>query len=138
MSFDWRIATENDFYAINALLVAANQNWGTDGIRHRVIIPLFLEQLIIFENDGQPCGFVTYAMMDGQSACHQSTLGVLPADWRSGEQLWVVDLVAVGGDGDKMFSKLKEDVREAIKSPVRYFRLKRQQTKRVELTQGEA
>ena len=65
--------------------------------------------------------------------CHQSTLGVLPADWRSGEQLWVVDLVAVGGDGNKMFAKLKEDVRDAVKAPVRYFRLKQQRIKRVGL-----
>ena len=129
--YTWRIATSNDFHKVNALLVAAKQSWGVDSLRHRVIIPLFLEQLILFEKDGQACGFVTYALMDGQSACHQATVGILPADWRSGKQLWVIDLVALDGCGDKMLFSLLKDVSGAIEMPMRYFRLKTKQIRRM-------
>lgn len=128
-TYVWRIAQQNDFHRIYALIFNSEyrQKWGVDEIRRRVIIPLFLEQLIVFYTpyeDGKLCGFLTYALMDGDSACHQSSVGVLPFDWRSGKQLWVVDFMATNGDGRKMFATLRNDVKCAIAEPLRYFRAK--------------
>ena len=137
MTFSWRIAEQTDFHKVNKLLIDAGQCWDKEHLYRRVVLPLFLEQLIIFEDKDRICGFLTYALMNGVSACHQAVIGVFPADWRSGEQLWVVDFVALGGDGDKMLAKLKEDIRNAVKSPLRWFRVKRKAIKRVELIQGD-
>jgi hemolysin-activating ACP:hemolysin acyltransferase len=138
-SYSWRIATQEDFHKVYSLIVNSPDapHWNLEQVRRRVNIPLFLEQLIIFEKSNKACGFLTYALMDGQSACHQSTVGTLPADWRSGDQLWVVDFLAHGGDGAKMFSKLKEDLRDALQGPVRFFRLKHKRVRRASVINVE-
>lgn len=136
MSYQWRIANQDDFPSIYSLIYNSNDrvHWDLEHIKRRVIIPLFLEQLIVFENMHKKlCAFLTYAMMDGQSACHQSTIGVLPADWRSGAQLWIVDFFSPFGDAPKMISKLRNDVGETIKEPMRYFRLRYNQTRRISI-----
>lgn len=134
--FTWRIANQSDFHAIYALIYNSGNrpHWDLEHIKRRVIVPLFFEQLIVFENAHKKlCAFLTYALMDGQSACHQSTLGVLPADWRSGKQLWIVDFLSPFGDAPKMILKLRGDVGDVIREPLRYFRLKYQQTRRTEI-----
>lgn len=134
MSYKWRIASSDDFHSIYALIYNSKDctRWDLEHIKRRVLIPLFLEQLIVFENAHKKlCAFLTYALMDGQSACHQSTIGILQSDWRSGKQLWIVDFFSPFGDATKMIMKLRSDVFEVVKEPLRYFRLKRKSVKRI-------
>ena len=134
--YSWRIAQQDDFHRIYSLIYNSDQKpmWGIDEIRRRVIIPLFLEQLIVFDDDhDRLSGFLTFAMMNEVSACHQSSIGVLPLDWRSGPQLWVVDMFCPFGDGSKMYRALKKDVEGAIAQPIRYFRLKAQSVKQMNI-----
>ena len=133
MLFTWKIADQEELPKIKSLIFQSDDkaNWNENEIKRRVIIPLFLEQLIVFyDKNGRLSGFLTYATMNGQSACHQAALGILPADWRSGDQLWVVDFFAPFGGAEQMICKLRQDFRGATDQPVRYFRLKTKQIRR--------
>ena len=140
-SYTWRIAQQNDFHKIYSLIFNSDQRplWGINEIRRRIIIPLFLEQLIVFEADDSHetlSGFLTFALMNGASACHQSTIGVLPQDWRSGPQVWVVDLFCPNGDGVKMINGIRRDVAAAISEPLHFFRLKERRVRRMSMSVG--
>ena len=133
-TYSWRIASEDEFHKIYALIYQSESRdrWDVDHIRRRVIIPLFLEQLITFYDQSEKLrGFLTYALMDAESACHQASDGVLPMDWRSGRQLWIVDFVSPFGDGDKMIAQIRRDTSGAVSLPIRYFRLKHKQVRRI-------
>jgi len=134
--FTWRIADQSDFHPLYSLIYNSDDRprWDLEQIKRRILIPLFLEQLIVFEDEhDRLSAFLTYALMDGQSACHQATLGVLPADWRSGKQLWVVDFLSPFGCARQMLHKLRRDCSGATEQPVRYFRLKTKNIKRISL-----
>lgn len=135
-TYSWRVAEQSDFHKIYALIFNSKNSpkWNVDEIRRRVIIPLFLEQLISFyDEEDNFRGFLTFALMGEFSGSHQSTVGILPYDWRSGNQLWLVDLFCPFGDGPKMLAKIKGDVEDAIDYPMRYFRLKHKQVRRISL-----
>jgi cytolysin-activating lysine-acyltransferase len=81
------------------------------GLRHtlvseldwRVMPPLVLEQSKIYLRDGAPVGYVAWARLSDavveryRQAPHQ----LMPGDWKSGEQAWLIDLVApFGGSQD--------------------------------------
>jgi hemolysin-activating ACP:hemolysin acyltransferase len=126
-SYSWKIADQDDFHAIYTLIYNSKFRtaWGVDDVRRRIIIPLFLAQLITFyDKDEKLCGFVTLAFMDTVSADHQATVGILPNDWRSGPHLWVVDLFANDGGGAQMLRALMRDMDRTAYKSVRYFRLK--------------
>ena len=141
-SYSWRIARQDDFYRIYSLIYNSDKKpmWGIDEIRRRVIIPLFLEQFIVFHHEHgdeeRLSGFLTFALMNGESACHQSTIGVLPQDWRSGPQVWVVDLFCPFGEGTKMITAIRKDVASAISEPLHYFRVKRSCVRKMSMNGG--
>lgn len=133
-NYSWRIAEQSDFYAVYSFLFNSKlrKNWDVDDVRRRVIIPLFLEQLIIFEDDQEKlCGFLTCAFMNSDSASHQNTIGVLPNDWRSGPDFWVVDFVAPNGSGQQMLRTVVRDLSGTVISKINYFRLKYQEVRSV-------
>jgi hemolysin-activating ACP:hemolysin acyltransferase len=134
MKYTWCVEKEDAFHAIYALIYNSDlrNKWGLEDIRRRIVIPLFLGQLLSFYDDNNTlAGFLTYAFMDDFCGAHQEKIGVLPADWRSGHNFWVVDLVAPNGDGDAMLRKVVSDMKGADIGTVRYFRLKTKQTREV-------
>lgn len=136
MSYKWRIASQDDFHQIYSLIYnsEARPLWNLKEIKRRVIIPLILEQLIVFYDDNRKiCGFLTFAFMNDQSAFHQASDGISAADWRSGHQLWLVDFLAAFGGVEEMFSKIRRDCRDAIDQPMRYVRFKRKRIERISL-----
>lgn len=109
------------------MLVAAGLwlEWGIDGINRRITDPIKIGHLITFYDESQKlCGFLTIAHMGEDSEGHQKTYGVLPQDWRSGKNLWVVDLVAPYGGCMRMLRALIKSVNPAISKSARYLRKK--------------
>jgi hemolysin-activating ACP:hemolysin acyltransferase len=133
-SYTWKIAERTDFPAIYSLLYNSElkSKWGVDDVRRRVGVPLILGQLItIYDEAKKLVGFLTCAFMNKESAEHQGTVGVLPEDWRSGSDFWVVDYFASNGDGRKMLTTVMRDLDRAMVRQVNYFRLKYQQIRKV-------
>ncbi len=91
-------------------------------IRRRITIPMFLRQLITFYEGSQLCGFVTFAHLSEDAESHMPTVGILPSDWRSGKNFWVIDFVAQkGSDGYAMLRTVTKGL--GVKR-ARYFRKK--------------
>lgn len=59
------------------------------------------KQFYVYMDDDGPCGYVTWAWLDdATSAQMYNEQCVSPfADWTSGRNLWIVDLVSVRGRG---------------------------------------
>lgn len=125
MKYSWSVEKEEAFHALYSLIYNSELKWTADDVRRRIVIPLFLGQLLSFYDDkGILKGFLTVAFMNDFAASHQPTIGILPTDWRSGKDFWVVDLVAPNGDGDKMLRTVMRDLKDAEIGAVHYFRLK--------------
>lgn len=136
MKYSWCVEKEDAFNALYALIYNSDlrSKWSAVDIRRRIVIPLFLGQLLSFyDADDRLVGFLTYAFMNDFCAAHQGSVGVLPADWRSGPDFWVIDLVAPNGDGDVMLRTVVRDFKEADIGAVHYFRMKYQEKREVEL-----
>lgn len=136
MKYSWCVEKEDAFHALYALIFNSDlkSKWSAIDIRRRIVIPLFLGQLLAFYDEEEKLrGFLTYAFMDNFCAAHQSSVGILPADWRSGQDFWVVDLVAPNGEGDLMLRTVVRDFREADIGAVHYFRIKYKEKREVHL-----
>lgn len=136
MKYTWCVENEDAFHALYALVFNSDlkNKWSVDDVRRRIVIPLFLGQLLSFYDENEVLkGFLTIAFMNEFSAAHQQTVGVLPADWRSGTDFWVVDLVAPNGDGDKMLRTVTRDLKDAEIGTVKYFRLKHKELREVRI-----
>ena len=134
MSYFWHIANDTEFNDIYSFLLNSpiKTQWGEADVKRRIITPLFLGQLIVFTNmDGKICGVITLAFMSDQAAAHQETTGVQDTDWRSGDQLWVVDFVANDGGGASMLRLLTRALNKEKYNEIKYFRLKYAETREV-------
>ena len=61
--------------------------------------PLFLDQLRVFQKNGQPVGLVAWALLSPEAEARYLAEGVLlGSDWQSGEQFWFTDFLAPFGD----------------------------------------
>jgi cytolysin-activating lysine-acyltransferase len=70
----------------------------------RLMPPLVLDQCKLFAREGLPWAFVTWAFVSND--VHQRFLAhapvIAPTEWKGGEQVWLVDVVAPFGDGEKV------------------------------------
>lgn len=75
----------------------------------RVMPPLLLEQSRIYTRDDLPLAFVSWARLSEEVAQRYRRVPhrLSPADWRSGDRLWLVDVVAPFGG----VAELMEDLR---------------------------
>ena len=136
MSYTWKIASKDEFPSIYELLCKCGLwlEWGIEGVKRRVTDPLNINHLISFyDNAGKLCGFLTLAHMNEEAESHQATVGVLPQDWRSGKNLWVVDFVAPYGGCYQMLSVVMRGVNPTVSKTARYFRKKTNQIRQVEI-----
>ena len=78
----------------------------------RVMPPLVLDQAKLYMRDGMPLAFVTWALLSDAVAerYRHAPHHLAPADWRSGEQLWIVDLFAPFGGAADVFKDLRSTV----------------------------
>lgn len=76
----------------------------------RVMPPLILDQAKLFLRDNAPVAYVSWALLSAEVAVryqegpHQLT----SADWRSGDQIWLIDLCAPFGGAQEVMKDLRE------------------------------
>jgi cytolysin-activating lysine-acyltransferase len=82
-----------------------------------VMPPIPLRQFRIWRQNNQPVAYASWAFLsdeasqrfiDGAAAGHVGRLA--PGEWKSGEQLWLIDFIAPFGGGDAMITELREKV----------------------------
>ncbi len=78
----------------------------------RVMPPLMLNQAKVYLRDETPVAFVSWARLSPEVARRFRCLPhrLTPADWHSGEEFWVVDLLAPFGGAREVMKDLRENV----------------------------
>ena len=78
----------------------------------RVMPALVLDQAKLFMRESAPIAYVSWARLSDEVATryqippHQLT----PADWQSGDQIWLIDLCAPFGGAQEVMKDLRESV----------------------------
>lgn len=75
----------------------------------RIMPALVLDQARLHMKDESPLAFVTWARLSAEAAnrYRQAPHRLTPSDWKSGDQIWIVDLVAPFGGARETIDELK-------------------------------
>jgi cytolysin-activating lysine-acyltransferase len=78
----------------------------------RVMPALVLEQAKLYMKDNAPIAFVSWARLSAEAAerYRRPPHHLGPADWKSGDQVWLVDLIAPFGGAQEALKDLRENV----------------------------
>ena len=78
----------------------------------RVLPPVLLKQFRLFRKDGAPIGYAAWAYLDDgtDARIRAGDLKLQPEHWRSGPNLWLLDLIAPFGGDEVMIKELSEKV----------------------------
>ncbi len=83
-------------------------------IEARVLSPIMLEQCKLYiktETTGLPMAFVSWAYLSEEAGRRYALSHHLaPADWNSGEELWIIDMIAPFGGGEKIYQELHHSI----------------------------
>ena len=76
-----------------------------------LIPPLVSGQCKLYMKKEYPFAYVSWAFLNEESEKILSTNGgrIRPEDWKSGDQLWIMDIVAPFGEADKMLADLQRN-----------------------------
>ena len=91
----------------------------------RVMPPLVLEQAKLYMRDGAPIAFVSWAKLSASAVQRymEAPHHLTAADWKSGDQIWIIDLIAPFGGTAEVLKELREtvfvgqEVRQLMPSP---------------------
>jgi cytolysin-activating lysine-acyltransferase len=74
--------------------------------------PITLNQFRIWRNKGMPAAFASWAYLDerAEARIKQNIKKLAPTDWKSGESLWLIDMVAPFGGAEAAVKELREQV----------------------------
>ena len=78
----------------------------------RIMPPLILDQTKIYMREDNPVAYVSWAMLSPEVssrycvAPHQLTA----ADWKSGNDIWIIDLFAPFGGGKEVIAELRNEM----------------------------
>jgi cytolysin-activating lysine-acyltransferase len=77
-----------------------------------VLPAIQLNQFRLWQNMGMPQAYASWAFLDsaGEGRIRQSIKKLGPADWKSGDALWLIDMVAPFGGLDMALKDLRENV----------------------------
>lgn len=77
-----------------------------------VMTPVLLQQFRLFYDKDKPIGVVFWAFASDEVAemLARGTAKLRPQDWKSGDQLWVVEVLAPFGGAEEMVKDLKAKV----------------------------
>ena len=83
-----------------------------------LLVPaLQLRQFRIWRHNGQPVGFASWAYLTQESAdrfvesAKAGRMGrIAPNEWKSGDQLWLIDFLAPFGGSEEMIKELREKI----------------------------
>jgi cytolysin-activating lysine-acyltransferase len=78
----------------------------------RILPPLVLEQAKLYMKDTMPLAFASWARLSAEAAARfrQPPHRLAPSDWKSGEQIWIVDVIAPFGAAQEVLKDLREQV----------------------------
>jgi len=78
----------------------------------RVMPALVLDQAKLYMRDDSPVGFVSWARLSDAAAqrYRQAPHHLAASDWKSGEQIWLIDMLAPFGGAQDMLKDLREVV----------------------------
>jgi cytolysin-activating lysine-acyltransferase len=91
---------------------SATRNLLLGDLEWRIMPALVLDQARLHMKDESPIAFVTWAKLSVEAAdrYRRQPHRLVPSDWKSGEQIWIVDLVAPFGGARELIVELKEKV----------------------------
>lgn len=72
--------------------------------------PIVLGQFRLWERSGNPHAFASWAYLNDEAEERIVTNGIrrlLPTDWKSGDQLWLIDFLCPFGDQEFIMKELK-------------------------------
>ncbi len=72
--------------------------------------PIMLNQLHMWQDQGRPHGFASWAYFGEEQEERIANKGIrrlMPTDWKTGEALWLIDFVAPFGGQEKMVEELR-------------------------------
>ena len=77
-----------------------------------VLPPVLLKQFRIFRRRRVPVAYVSWAFLNDEAAVRLrgGARRLRPGDWKSGEDLWLIDVVAPFGGAEALVKELKEKV----------------------------
>jgi cytolysin-activating lysine-acyltransferase len=77
-----------------------------------VMTPVILQQFRMFYDQEKPIGVVLWASVDAEVSARLAQGGgkMRPQDWKSGNELWAVEVIAPFGGAPAMLKDLKEKV----------------------------
>lgn len=78
----------------------------------RVMPALVLDQAKLYLREQTPLAFVSWGRLSETAAKHyqQPPYHLAPSDWKSGEQIWIVDLVAPFGNAQEILKDVRENL----------------------------
>jgi cytolysin-activating lysine-acyltransferase len=77
-----------------------------------VMTPMMLQQFRLFYDQTKPVGVVFWASLSEEVEARLATgsARMRPRDWKSGDRLWVLEVIAPFGKGEEMVRDLKARV----------------------------
>lgn len=75
--------------------------------------PIMLGQFRMWENSGNPFGYASWACLGEEAEERIVAKGIrrlMPSDWKSGSQLWLIDFLAPFGGHEAMLKELREKI----------------------------
>jgi cytolysin-activating lysine-acyltransferase len=74
--------------------------------------PVLMQQFRLFYDQSKPIGVVLWARVSAEveAMLAAGTTKLRPQDWRSGDRLWVVEVIAPFGGAEEMVRDLKAKV----------------------------
>ncbi len=89
-----RLRIYGDFMFL-AMRSVHHQKMSVANLRAAIEPPILFGQYRIFRFDGIPRGLITWAHLSAEAEARYVAGGHLrPADWKSGDNLWLIDLIA--------------------------------------------
>lgn len=73
--------------------------------------PISLDQFRLWQKEETPIGFASWAYLSEDVEERIQSKGIrklMPTDWKSGDQLWLIDFLAPFGGQEEMLKDLKE------------------------------
>lgn len=78
----------------------------------RVMPALVLDQAKLYMRDQTPLAFVSWATLSEAAALRyqQPPYHLAPSDWKSGERVWIIDLIAPFGNAQEIVKDVRENL----------------------------
>lgn len=78
----------------------------------RVIPPIALQQYRLVQHKGAPAGFISWALVDEKTEqrLQQPDFRLRLQDWKSGERVWIIDVVAPATQAPALIEKVKAEL----------------------------